>query len=62
MARFIDNKAVTEIQHLREQAKETTDDQQFSEVLRRNFGKGIGSFQPTEASVEELGRQIKQVG
>ena len=60
LARFWDNKAVSEIQRMREAKKHGPSDDQFEGVLERNFGKGIGEMAVQPQSIAELGAQIKQ--
>lgn len=60
MARFIDNKAVNEMQRIREETKGAEDSSEFDNVLKRNFGRGIGSHTTKQLSVKELGQRISQ--
>jgi hypothetical protein len=66
MARFIDSKAVDQIQGVRERMK-SSDGDSFEALLQSKFGRGKGLFGKIERArskqipVRELGQQIQQV-
>lgn len=59
LARFWSNEAVDQVQAAREQAKGSSDSQ-FEKMLKRTFGRGLGSAIQKDMSVQELGQQIDQ--
>ena len=66
MARFIDSKAVDQVQGVRERMR-ASDNDTFEATLERTFGRGRGLFDKIERArsrqipVAELGQQIQQV-
>lgn len=60
MARFWDNKAVNEIQRIREAKNQSASDKEFEAVLMRNFGKPIGDVIDQRKTIEQLGAEIDQ--
>jgi hypothetical protein len=65
MARFIDSKAVDQVQLARE--RETTNDpSSFEKMLQERFGRGLGLFNKVDqikserVPVEKLGKQLQQ--
>ncbi len=59
LARFWNNDAVDKVQTARAQKKENSDDA-FNQILKRQFGKGLGSAVQQDLTIEQLGDQIRQ--
>jgi len=59
LARFWSNEAVDKIQAAREQEKGVSSSE-FDVVLKRTFGRGLGSAIRNDLTVQELGKQIDQ--